>query len=213
MVQNDIPLRSKLANFRRLDRGEVKTEHCVPLGVSAANLAELTILLVAGETLDETFGRQQFLASLPYPRVNVSSGPAAIRHRLDRPEVVLACGASKKSTVSLEVRVERTLVLRVLLQVSAVLIALPDLDHRIPQRLTTRVKNPAAEVRDFPHSRRDAVVDDQQVVIGVDWKFGGVERSFVGRRCSREFFRERASRGESGCSQRKCAEKLASMRS
>ena len=107
-------------------------------------------------------------------------GAAPIGDRLDCPEVILASRASQEAAVSLEVRVEIFLALLVLLEVRAVLVALPDLNDRIAERFSPGVEEPATEVRDLADGGGDRVVDFQQVVVGVERKFLRKERPLVG---------------------------------
>src|SRR3712207_7970807 len=53
-------------------------------------------------------------------------------------------------------------------QVDAAVVALPDLDDRVADRVALGVEDPAGQVGDLPDGRRDAVVEDQQVVVRVE---------------------------------------------
>ena len=60
---------------------------------------------------------------------------------------------------------------------------LPDLDEGVADRVAPGVEDPAAQVGDLADGRRDAVVDDQQVVVGVERQLVGIERPLgLGRR-------------------------------
>jgi hypothetical protein len=152
----------------------------VALGVAGPDLLELAVALVVGEALDEAFGRQQLLAALPDSSVDVGRRPALVGDRLDRPEVVLAGRTGQEAAVSLEVRIELLAVARGLLEVGAVLVALPDLDDGIAQRLALGVEELAGEMRDLADGRRNCVVDDQQVVVGVERELRREEGPLVG---------------------------------
>ena len=106
------------------------------LGIARPDLLELPVLLVAREVLDEAFGREQLLFSLPDPGVDVRGGPAVVGDGLDRAEVELATRACQEASISLKVCVERVAVPCVLqLEVGAVPVALPDLDDGVAERV------------------------------------------------------------------------------
>ena len=58
----------------------------------------------------------------------------------------------------------------------AVVVALPNLDDCVAERLAIGVENPAAEVRDLADRGRDAVVDEEQIVVGIERQLVGIER-------------------------------------
>ena len=114
------------------------------------------------------------------------AGRPGIRDRLDRPEVVLAVRAGREPAEALEVLVlliaGRAAVAGV--QVHLVGVALPDLDGRIPHGAPGRAQDAAGQVRDLADGRGDVIVDDDQVVVGIERQLVRVERPFrQGRAC------------------------------
>ena len=62
-------------------------------------------------------------------------------------------------------------------------IDLPDLDECVANGAATRIQDSARQMGDLTHGRRDRIIDDQQVVIGVEREFVGIKRAFgLGRR-------------------------------
>ena len=102
--------------------------------------------------------------------------PQRVRHRLDRAEVVLAPDVGQEAAVPLEVAVGRHVFADAAsVPVRLVRVALPDLDERVAHRCTAGRGHRTVEVGDLPHRRRDAVVDDEQVVVGVERHHVGIE--------------------------------------
>ena len=62
-------------------------------------------------------------------------------------------------------------------QVRAVVVGLPDLDQGVAQRIAVGVEYATDQVRHLANGRRDRVVDDQQVVVGVERQLVGIERT------------------------------------
>ena len=58
---------------------------------------------------------------------------------------------------------------------------LPDFDEGVSHGLPGHREHAAGQVRHLPDGRRDRVVDDQQVVVGVQRHLVGIERAFSGR--------------------------------
>jgi len=79
-------------------------------------------------------------------------------------------------------------------QVDAAVIDLPDLDDRALDRLAGWRQHAAGQVRDLADSLRDAVVDDEQVVVGVQRQPVGVERAFGHARGAGQVLRKSGGR-------------------
>ena len=84
----------------------------------------------------------------------------------------------QESAESLEILVPALSIGRAGVQVGAVVVALPDLNQCIADRLSRRVKYATGEVSDLPNAGRDAVVDDDQVVVSIKRQTLGIERPF-----------------------------------
>ena len=125
--------------------------------------------------------------------VNVP-GTARIKDRLDGAEIILAGGSSEKTAKALEVLVAGGVgVLAV--QIDAVIVHLPDLDQGIANRVPFDIEDATAQVSDFAHGWRERVVDDDQVIVGVEGKVVRVERPFGLARCQ-ESLGKSAGKGE-----------------
>ena len=84
------------------------------------------------------------------------------------------------------------------MQVNAVGITLPDLDERVADGFAAGVEHPAADVGDLAHAGRDPVVDDQQVVVGVEREMVRIIRSLGLRRRPGQRLGKGAGGGEEG---------------
>src|SRR5688572_18115374 len=103
---------------------------------------------------------------------------AGVRHGLDRAKVVLASTVGQKPAEALEVSVSHFGVAGAGMQVRSVVIALPDFDGRIANRLAPRVEDTAGEMRNLADGGRDPVVDDEQIIVRVERQLIGIERPF-----------------------------------
>src|SRR2546428_6492408 len=96
-------------------------------------------------------------------------------------------------------------------QINAVAVHLPNLDQRIANRLTARIENPSAEVRDLAERRREAVVHYDEVIVSIQRQVVGIERPFGLARRAHEFVGEGARDGEKGGSEAHAAEKASAI--
>ena len=60
--------------------------------------------------------------------------------------------------------------------VGPVVVDLPDLDQGVPHRVALGVEDAAGQVGHLADGRRDAVVDDEQVVVGVERELVRIKR-------------------------------------
>ena len=90
---------------------------------------------------------------------------------------VLALRSGHEPAESLEVPIALGPVRAAGMQVDPAVVALPDLDERVSDRFAPGVEDAAPEPRDGPDGGRDAVVDDEQVVVGVEGQLVRIERS------------------------------------
>ena len=88
------------------------------------------------------------------------------------------------------------------MEIDLIGIALPDLDHGILHRVAADVEDSADEMGDFAHSRGGAVVDDDEIVIGVEGELIGVEGPFGEGGCPHELFGEQSGGYEERCPER-----------
>ena len=64
------------------------------------------------------------------------------------------------------------------MEIGPIVVALPDFHHRVAKRLAVGAQDFAREVRDGPDRGGELVVDDNQVVIGIEREFVRVKRPF-----------------------------------
>src|SRR5262245_15895559 len=88
---------------------------------------------------------KQFLAAALHFVMNVRRA-TRIRHGLDSAEQVLARGAGHETSEPLKILICRLLVARLAVQISAVVVALPNLHYRIAHRLAFNIKNTPTDV-------------------------------------------------------------------
>lgn len=90
-----------------------------------------------------------------------------IQPRLYRPEKVLARRSRDEAPIALKIAVPiGNRALRV--DISAVVVRLPDLDQSIANRLTALIENTATQPCDLADCRSNVVADDDQVVVPVE---------------------------------------------
>ena len=94
---------------------------------------------------------------------------AGIQRRLDRAEIVLAAGAGEEPPKPLEVRVSPGMIVAAGVQIDPVVVNLPNLNQSIANGVALGVEDASAQVRDFSDRRRDAIVDNDQVIVRVEW--------------------------------------------
>ena len=157
-------------------------------GIAVTNLTEWAISLVSFEAFDEAFRRQQLPIPFPDSRVNMSGRTSFVGDRFNCSEIVFSIRTGQESTVTLEIRVECSLALRVLLQISSVFVALPDFDHGVAQWVSAGIQDPPTQMGNRADCRCDPIIDDQQIVIGIQRQLVRKERSFGGCRSPGQFF-------------------------
>src|SRR5262249_31157106 len=113
------------------------------------------------------------------------------RHRLDRAEDVLACRSSGEPPKALEIFVLLVLVSRPRVQIRAAVVTLPDLYRRILDRLAAGIQDLAAQVSDLAYGWRQRVIDDDQVVVRIQWQLVRIKRPLGLRRRPHQLFCKR----------------------
>src|SRR5688572_12155605 len=131
--------------------------------------------------VDKQLRREHAAAVLADGDMNVRGAEDAderVIDRLDRAEVVLALRVAEEASVSLKVAVETGWLAAARVHVRAGPVDLPDLHESIPHRLTRFRQHAAGQVRDLADGRSDAVIDDEEVVVGVERELVRIERPF-----------------------------------
>src|SRR2546430_8873292 len=86
------------------------------------------------------------------------------------------------------------------MNVSAGIVGLPDFHRGVPNRLSAQAQNASAEIRNLPDGWCDVVVDDEKVIVGVEWQRRRIVRTFcLLRRCSQHFGEKTWCIQKSGC--------------
>src|SRR3954467_14980435 len=78
------------------------------------------------------------------------------------------------------------------MQIRAIVVALPNLDPRIFHRVATGVEYLAAKVRNLSDSRRQTIVDHDQVIVGIERQLVRIKRPFGLSRRFQQLLRKRA---------------------
>src|SRR5437660_7944275 len=95
--------------------------------------------------LDVALRGEQFFSGPLDLEVNVRR-TAGVGDRFDGAEIIFARGSGEKAAEALEVGIAVLRVAALGVQVSAVVVALPDLDERITNRVALGIENAAAQV-------------------------------------------------------------------
>src|SRR6185437_11774274 len=205
--EHDVEAGGKLADLRFLDGFEIDDHRLASFLV--ANAAQDAVALVRRLALDVALGGELLLAFSLDGEMNVPRA-TGIERRFDRAKVILARRAGQKTAEALEVLVERLAVAAARVQVDPVVVDLPDFDQGIAKGFAARVQDSPAEVRDLADGRRDFVVDDQQIVVGIERQLVRIKGPFGLRRGQRQLFGEGAASGEASRPEGDSAEKAAS---
>ena len=88
------------------------------------------------------------------------------------------------------------------MQIGPVIVHLPDLDQSVADRVSAGVQNLTAQVGYLAHGWRDGVVDDEQIVVGVERQMVGIKRPFRLPRRTHELFGKGAGLGVAGKNKR-----------
>src|SRR5262245_27961617 len=117
---------------------------------------------------------------------------ARIRDGLDSAENIFAGRAGDVTAEALEIRVALIGVPCLAVKIRAILVTLPDLDRGIADGLTVRIKNLSTHPGDFADCGSDAVINDQEIIISIEWKLIGIKRAFGLAWRPHQFFSEEA---------------------
>src|SRR5207247_8510414 len=79
-------------------------------------------------------------------------------------------------------------------QVNSVVVNLPDLDQHVADRIAPGVEDAPAEVRDLTDRGCNAIIDDDEVVVGIERQVVGIKRPVRLTRRERELFGEEAAK-------------------
>lgn len=146
----------------------------------------------------ELGGEEAFLFLVGDSEVDVRGAPA-VSDGFDGAEVVSALGVGEEASVSLEVFFASAFAGGAFaVEVGAVGIGLPDFDEGVANGVALDVPDGAGEVSDFADGGGDGVVNEDEVVVGIEGEFVGVERAFGLAGGEGEGFGEGARGGEEG---------------
>src|SRR5262245_29097889 len=91
-----------------------------------------------------------------------------VQSRLYRSEEVFSCRTRQEPAEALKIPVSIRVTDACGMNVSAGVVRLPDFHCGIPHRLAALAENTSAEVSNLTHGGGDAVIDDKQVIVGVE---------------------------------------------
>jgi hypothetical protein len=167
------------------------------LGVPTAESLVEKVVGVLFFTLDVELSGKEALVPVGDCNMDVR-GASGIGRRFDGAEVIVTLGICKKATIALEVLVPLVLSVGLGMEVDTLVVDLPDLDDGIADRLTLGVQHNAGEVTNGTDCGGDLVVDDEEIVIGIEGKVVRVERPLRVPGCAGESLRKGAGYGEEG---------------
>jgi hypothetical protein len=78
------------------------------------------------------------------------------------------------------------------MEINTAVIALPDFDECVLDRIAVGIQKPSTQVGDLADRRRKAVVDDDQIVIGIERQMIRIKRAFRLPRGADQFFGEQS---------------------
>jgi hypothetical protein len=143
--------------------------------------------------------------------VNVRGQATGVLYGLDRAEKVFAGRAGQKAAEPLKVGVSFIPVAAAGMEIGGVVVDLPDFDQGVPERVATAVKDAPAQIGDLADRRGKPVVDDQQVIVGVERHLVRIEWPLGLRWGLHQLLSKRAGRHQSGdadCPDRRAAQEM-----
>src|SRR5262245_1562654 len=189
--ERNVEFRCQLANPGFLDLFKIDGDRSA--GLFVADAAVDAVAVVAVVALDIALRGQQFLAALFDFEVNMRR-ESWVRHRSYGTEVIFSTRCGHEAAKALEILVALVAVAGAAVQISAIVVTLPDFYDGVLDGASIGAENPPAQVGDFADGRRDRIVDNQQVVVGIQRQVIGVERPFGLRRRANQLLREEAGR-------------------
>ena len=179
-AEHDVEACRELAQFGAGQRAEIYQQG---LEGPRFEILDDAVSCVGGMSVDQQLRCEHPSAVLTDGDMNMRGSKDADQRVLDRfdgPEVVLAFRIAQESPVPLKVLVEPGWLTTTGVHVGTRVVDLPDLDERIAHRLTRSRQHPPGEVSNVSDGWRNAVVDDQEIVVGVERQDIRIERSFRG---------------------------------
>ncbi|MFM1944907.1 MAG: hypothetical protein RI897_3889 [Verrucomicrobiota bacterium] len=165
-----------------------------------AGIADITEDGVGGVefvALDVALGGEEVLGFAADLKVDVW-GAAGVGDGFDGAEVVFPGRAGEEASVALEVSVAFGLVAVLGVAVDAIPVGLPDFDQGIPDGVAAVVEEATAEVGDLADGGGEGIVEDEEVVVGIEGEAIGVEGAFCLGWGLGEFIGEGTGDGEPG---------------
>jgi len=153
------------------------------------------IAFVAGMPLNVALGRELVSTGNFDSKMNVRS-PSRIRDRLDRAEQIFSGRTGGEPSETLEVLVPLLSIIASRVQIGPIVVGLPDFDDRVPNRFAMGSENLPTQVSHLTHPRRQAVVQHQQIIVGVERQLVGIERPLGLRGSPGQLLREEAGDGQ-----------------
>jgi len=173
---------SEFASLGSLERGEGNSDEFLQLGITAAEPLVEEVLGILLFPLDIQLSGEDTLVPVRDCNMDVRRA-SGIGRGFNGTEVVMTIGAGEKASIALEVSVPFVLSVGLGMEVYSLVVYLPDLDDGIVERLPLGVHHHAAEVAYGTYRGSDLVVDDEEIIVGIQGKVVGIEGPFhvVGR--------------------------------
>lgn len=177
-------------------------------GVEALVNAVFGILLCL--FFDVTLGGEHALSFEADCGVDMGSA-AGVGDGLDGAEVVAALGVGQESTIPLKVLIALGTAFVPGVEIGAFGSDLPNLHQGVANGFPFDVAHDPGEVGDFTRSGSDRVGDDQEIVVGIEWKFVRVKGTFSLTRSSGELIGVGSGSEEGGGAQSEAGKELAAV--
>tara|TARA_B100001105_G_C22339214_1_gene420463 strand:+ start:221 stop:856 length:636 start_codon:yes stop_codon:yes gene_type:complete len=187
----------EFASLGSLERVEGNSDEFLQLGITAAESLVEEVVGVLLFTLDVELSGEDALVPVRDCNMDVRCA-SGIGRRFDGTEVVLTPGAGEKASIALEVPVPLVLSVGLGMEVDPLVVYLPDLNDGIAERLAPGVHHHAAKVAHGTYRGSNLVVDDEEIIVGIEGKVVGIERPLHVPGRAGESLRQGAGHGEEG---------------
>lgn len=194
--QNDIEPRRQFADARPFDGSEIDDYGFA--GLRIANASENHVALVSRIAFDIALRGELVAPFHLHGEVNVRSA-TGIWNRLDGAEQVFARRAGQEATEPLKVRVSLVAIDAARVEISAVVIDLPDFHDCASDGLAAAVEYAPAQIGDGSDGGGDRIVDHEQIVIRIERHAVGIKRPFGLPRRLDQLIGENVGRKVGGC--------------
>lgn len=173
-AQHQITLCCQLADARVFQRLEWNDQQVSGVGVQPSQQA---IALILRMPLDKQLRGQTSPVFDIDGYVNVGRA-TGIAHWLDGSKIIFAVDAGGEPAKALKIRVLTFPISTPRMQINAIGITLPDFDLGVSDWVSLDIFHLARQMSYFTHGGGDGIVQNQQIVIRIQWESVRIERPF-----------------------------------